>query len=84
MNPNVRGVAWLTADQAREYLGFSTLQAFHKFVQRERARVPQRLKVSWLAGRMRFRAANLDACIEDEQVAVDQRVPLRVVARRGK
>jgi hypothetical protein len=81
MNRHVRGVAWLSADQAREYLGFETMSAFHKFVQRERARNPQRLKVSWLAGRMRFRASNLDACIEDEPAAVKS---LRVVGGRNR
>lgn len=82
MNPNVRGVAWLRADQAREYLGFATMAGFTKWVQRERARRPQRLKVNWLAGRMRFRAANLDACVEEERSAASQ--PLRMVGGRGR
>jgi hypothetical protein len=64
-------VSWMSARKAADHLGFDTLAAFYKWLQRERAdaerlRRPCRVKVHWLRGRMRFQRTQLDALIESE------------------
>jgi hypothetical protein len=66
-------VGWLTADQAREYLGLSTLAAFYVWKCRAKPRTYR------LRGRLRFRQVDLDACVTNEQVTPK----LRMVGGRG-
>lgn len=57
-------VAWLNSHQAAAYLGFRTTKAFRVWLDRRRAAGERGPKVHWLAGRMRFREIDLDACID--------------------
>jgi len=66
-------VAWLTADEARQYLGFKTMNAFYTWKCRTRP------KAYHLRGRLRFRQVDLDACVEPEPVERPAR--LRMVSR---
>lgn len=66
MNSAVRGVPWLSTKKAAEHLGFPSVAAFHKWIQEERKQPKSKLRVHWLRGRMRFRASELDACVESE------------------
>lgn len=76
MNPKQSGVAWLNTEKAAAHLGFPSVAAFHKFIQEERKRPNSRLKVHWIGPRMRFRAHELDACVEAEPSSVSR---LRIV-----
>lgn len=79
MNPKARGVRWLNAEAAAVHLGFADAQgrpkmrAFYSW--RQRATRPP--KTHWLAGRMRFREVDLDACVD--VVAPESARPLRVI-----
>lgn len=75
----MKTVPWLTADEARQHLGLPTLNSFYVWLHRERKRVPKKIRVSWLRGRMRFRETNLDACMEPEREVT--RTTLRMVSR---
>lgn len=68
-------VGWLTADQAREYLGLPTLAAFYVWKFRAKPRTYR------LRGRLRFRQVDLDRCVEE---ALPASQPLRVVGGRGR
>lgn len=66
-----QGVAWLSARQAAEYLGFvdnagvTMIKAFYAW----RSKAPNPPKTHWLGGRMRFRRVDLDRCVEVETEA---------------
>lgn len=65
----MKDVAWLDTRSAAAHMGFRTVSAFHKWLQGERKSGRTRVKVYWLGNKMRFREANLDACMEPEPAA---------------
>lgn len=73
-------VAWLSAEQAAVHLGYvhadgtPNLPAFYQWKHREKPRAFR------LRGRLRFRQADLDRCLEPEPQVVAA-VPLRMVSR---
>lgn len=71
-------VAWLNTDQAADYLGFPSGAAFRRWL--ERCPAEQRPSVHWIGSRMRFRAVDLDKCVDVEPAAV----PTLTVVRGGK
>lgn len=75
MNPNANGATWLNTRSAAARLDLS-IKAFYHFLYAERSRPKPRLTVYWLNGTMRFKATEIDRCLEPEPVAA----PLRVVA----
>lgn len=57
-----QGVAWLNAQQAADYLGFPSINAFQKW-RRASKRPP---KTHWIGNQTRFRAADLDRAVDVE------------------
>lgn len=74
-------VAWFTSEMAAEHLGFPSVSAFRRFL--ERLPESQRPKIHWLGSRMRFRQVDLDGLVESISPSAEQVTPLRVV-RGGK
>lgn len=74
MNPNARGTVWLDTKGAAAYLAM-TPKNFYYFLDEERKRQPQRLKIHWIGARMRFRPADLDKCVEEEPTAAAESTP---------
>ena len=69
-------VKWLNAEAAAEYLGIRTMNAFYVFLHKERSR-KNGLRIHRLHGRLRFRIADLERCIEQEpDVAAITEAPL--------
>lgn len=77
MNPQAPGIAWFDSAAAAAHLGFRTVKAFQKFLER-RAAMGKPVRTHWLQGRKRFRRVDLDACVE-VMPEVNASAPLRRV-----
>lgn len=79
MNPNANGRTWLSTESAAARLDM-TVRAFRHFLRTERKRPKPRLTVYRINRLLRFKATEIDACVEPEpQFTVEEPKPLRIV-----
>jgi hypothetical protein len=71
---------WLNSTRAAAYLDMSP-GAFRVWLSRERKRPTTKVIVHWIGPRMRFKAHELDACVEQEPAKQSAKPTLRMVSR---